>query len=211
MKHTTASVKCVARASMPTWLGDFEVAGYESLLDGEQFLALVKGQIDGGTDVLARIHSQCVTSEVFGSTRCDCALQLDAAIRLIQQHGRGVVVYQFQEGRGIGLLNKIRAYALQDRGADTIDADACLGFDGDRREFSQCAEILLDLGVRGVRFMSNNPKKIEAVCEAGLVLVERLSPPIPIPAAAIRYLQTKKERMGHFIEYLESFTVNEPS
>ena len=205
MTQTIASVKCVARACLPTWLGDFEMAGYESP-DGEQFVALIKGQVDGGGDVLTRIHSQCLTSEVFQSTRCDCALQLDAALRLIQQNGSGVVVYEFKEGRGIGLMNKIRAYALQDRGADTVDADASLGFDGDRREFTRCAEILLDLGVRGVRIISNNPKKIDALRQAGLVVVERLSPLIHVPTTAVRYLQTKKEKMGHFIDYFESFT-----
>lgn len=123
-----------------------------------------------------------------------------------QQNGSGVIVYQFKEGRGIGLLNKIRAYALQDRGADTVDADACLKFDSDGRDFARCAEILLDLGVRGVRIISNNPRKIDAVRQAGLVVVERLSPLIHVPTTAVRYLQTKKERMGHFIDDFESFS-----
>jgi GTP cyclohydrolase II len=168
------TVERVAEARLPTEIGEFRIAGYRSLVSTEEFVVLVKGELRPDRPSPVRIHSQCMTGDVFGSIKCDCGRQLEAAMNLIEQEGHGAIVYQQQEGRGIGIINKIRAYALQDEGADTIEANERLGFEADLRRYEQCAEILLDLGLRAVRVMSDNPAKIRALRQAGLKVVERV-------------------------------------
>ena len=194
------TVERVCEARLPTEFGEFRIAGYRSKTSDEEFVALYKGEMRGDVPTLARIHSQCLTGDVFGSTRCDCGPQLRRALELIGREGRGAVVYQHQEGRGIGIINKIRAYALQDEGADTVEANERLGLAVDLREYRQCAEVLLDLGLRRVRVLSNNPEKIRALEEAGLHVSARVALELPAAEAASRYLRTKKERMGHLLE-----------
>ncbi len=199
--HTAQiSVERVTDARLPTEWGEFRLVGYRSLASSEEFVALVKGTLHEDTPALARIHSQCMTGDVFGSVRCDCGRQLQAAMTLINAEGAGAIVYQQQEGRGIGIINKIRAYALQDEGADTVEANERLGLEVDLRRYGQCAEILLDLGLRRVRVMSNNPAKIRALEESGLTVVARVGLEVPPTDAASHYLRTKKERMGHLLE-----------
>ena len=189
-----------ADARLPTETGEFRIAGYRALESGEEFVALYKGEMQRDVPTLVRIHSQCLTGDVFGSMKCDCGPQLHHAMELIEREGRGAVVYQLQEGRGIGIINKIRAYALQDEGADTVEANERLGFAVDLREYRQCAEILFDLGLCKVRLMSNNPLKLRAVEEAGLEVVERVSIQVPSSDAATHYLRTKKEKLGHLLD-----------
>jgi 3,4-dihydroxy 2-butanone 4-phosphate synthase/GTP cyclohydrolase II len=193
------TVERVAEARLPTDFGEFRIIGYRSLNSTEEFVALVRGELSGECPTLVRIHSQCMTGDVFGSVRCDCGRQLHAAMRLIEREGRGAIVYQLQEGRGIGILNKIRAYALQDEGADTVEANERLGLAVDLRRYEQCAEILLDLGMRRVRVMSNNPEKILAFEQAGMEPVERVALEVEPHDGFAHYLKTKKERMGHLI------------
>ena len=193
------SIERVAESRLPTEWGEFRIMGYRSLASTEEFVALVRGELRTDTPTLARIHSQCMTGDVFGSVRCDCGRQLHAAMKLISAEGTGVIVYQQQEGRGIGIINKIRAYALQDEGADTVEANELLGLGVDLRKYDQCAEILHDLGLRKVRFMSNNPSKIQALEKAGLVVVERVLLEVEPHDSFARYLKTKRERMGHLI------------
>src|SRR3989475_2419872 len=188
------SVERVAVANLPTEWGDFRIAGYRSLNSDEEFVTLFKGDMRRETPTLVRIHSQCLTGDVFGSTKCDCGAQLHLTMQMIEQEGRGAIVYQQQEGRGIGILNKIRAYALQDEGADTVEANEQLGLAVDLREYRQCAEILFDLGLCQVRVISNNPLKLRALEEAGLRIVERVSIQVDSSEPAARYLRTKKER-----------------
>ncbi|HEV2764296.1 MAG TPA: GTP cyclohydrolase II [Pyrinomonadaceae bacterium] len=197
------SVEQVSVARLPTEFGEFRIAGYRSLTSGEEFVALFKGDIEAGTPTLARIHSQCLTGDVFGSHRCDCGPQLHRALELIEAEGRGAVVYQLQEGRGIGIINKIRAYALQDEGADTVEANERLGLAVDLREYRQCAEILFDLGLCKVRVMSNNPLKLQAMKDAGLQVVERVPLEVPPTDAALHYLRTKKQKLGHLLESIK--------
>jgi 3,4-dihydroxy 2-butanone 4-phosphate synthase / GTP cyclohydrolase II len=161
---------------------------------------LARGEMLGPRPILVRIHSQCLTGDVFGSVKCDCGQQLRAAMEMIARERRGVIVYQQQEGRGIGIINKIRAYALQDEGADTVEANERLGFAVDMRCYEQCAEILSDLGLIQVRLMSNNPEKVRALEEMGLSVVERVSLAIPATDDARGYLRTKKEKMGHLLD-----------
>ena len=194
------SVHRVAEAQLPTEFGEFRLLGYRSLNSSEEFVALVLGKLHHDRAALARIHSQCLTGDVFGSTRCDCGRQFRAAMQMIGCEGHGAIVYQQQEGRGIGILNKIRAYALQDQGADTVEANQRLGLPVDRRCYRQCAEILQDLDVARVRLMSNNPQKFQALEEVGLDVVERVSLPVTPPDAALHYLRTKKEKLGHLLE-----------
>jgi len=193
------TVERVATAKLPTEIGEFMIAGYRSLTSDEEFVALFKGEMDRDFPTLVRIHSQCLTGDVFGSIKCDCGPQLHKAMEMIQAEGRGAIVYQQQEGRGIGIINKIRAYALQDEGADTVEANEKLGFAVDAREYRQCAEILFDLGLCKVRVISNNPDKLKALEEAGLQIVERIPIEVPAEEPAAHYLKTKKEKMGHLI------------
>jgi len=194
------SVERVATANLPTEWGNFKIAGYRSLISDEEFVVLYKGELRPEIPTLVRIHSQCLTGDVFGSTKCDCGKQLNTTMQMIQEEGRGAIVYQQQEGRGIGILNKIRAYALQDEGADTVEANELLGLAVDSREYRQCAEILYDLGLCHVRVISNNPLKLQALEEAGLTIVERVSIEVDSAQSAARYLRTKKEKMGHLLE-----------
>jgi 3,4-dihydroxy 2-butanone 4-phosphate synthase/GTP cyclohydrolase II len=190
-------VERVAAARLPTETGEFRIIGFRSLVSAEEFVVLLKGELRPDRSSLVRIHSQCMTGDVFGSIKCDCGRQLDAAMKLIEQEGHGAIVYQQQEGRGIGIINKIRAYALQDEGADTIEANERLGFEADMRRYEQCAEILLDLGLRAVRVMSDNPAKIRALRQAGLRVVERVRLEVEPHDSFAGYLKTKKEKMGH--------------
>ena len=198
---TKLSVECVAVATLPTEWGEFQIAGYRSLISDEEFVVLYKGELSRDVPTLVRIHSQCLTGDVFGSTKCDCGPQLHHTLQMIQQEGRGAVVYQQQEGRGIGILNKIRAYALQDEGADTVEANEQLGLAVDLREYRQCAEILFDLGLCKVRVLSNNPLKLRALEEAGMNIVERVSIQIEPTEDAENYLRTKKQKLGHLLKF----------
>jgi len=193
------TVERVAEARLPTERGDFRIIGFRSLNSAEEFVVLVKGELRSETPSLVRIHSQCMTGDVFGSLKCDCGRQFDAAMKLIEQEGHGAIVYQQQEGRGIGIINKIRAYALQDEGADTIEANERLGFAADMRSYEQCAEILFDLGLRAVRVMSDNPAKIRAIRQAGIDVVERVQLEVEPHDFFAGYLKTKKEKMGHLV------------
>lgn len=192
-------VECVARTKLPTVHGDFEAWAYVNLLNGEHHVALVKGDIGDGCDVLVRVHSECLTGDAFGSMRCDCGEQLACAMDAVEAEGRGVVLYMRQEGRGIGLVNKLRAYELQDDGLDTLDANLALGFQGDEREYYIGAQILRDMGVRTMRLLTNNPDKVYQLNDFGIEIAER----VPIAAAPNefdrRYLETKKTRMGHIL------------
>lgn len=193
------TVERVGDASLPTEVGDFRIVGYRSLTSSEEFVVLVRGELRPDRASLVRIHSQCLTGDVFGSVKCDCGPQLRAAMRMIAAEGHGAILYQQQEGRGIGILNKIRAYALQDEGADTIEANERLGLAVELREYDQCAEILRDLGLRRVRMLTNSPSKIRAIAEHGLEVVERVPLEVEPHERSVRYLKTKKERMGHLI------------
>ena len=194
------SVERVAVAKLPTEWGDFEIAGYRSKTSSEEFVVLFKGNLRPDLPTLVRIHSQCLTGDVFASEKCDCGQQLHATMQMIEKEGRGAIVYQQQEGRGIGIINKIRTYALQDQGADTIEANERLGLAVDAREYRQCAEVLFDLGLCKVRVISNNPGKLQALQEAGMEIVERVAIEIPASDRATAYLRTKKEKMGHLLE-----------
>ncbi len=194
------TVERVAAANLPTERGDFTIAGYRSLTSDEEFVVLYMGEMDRSVPTLVRIHSQCLTGDVFGSVKCDCGPQLHKAMDMIRAEGRGAIVYQQQEGRGIGILNKIRAYALQDQGADTVEANEKLGFAVDARSYQQCAEILFDLGLCQVRVMSNNPDKLKALENAGLTVVERIPIEIENEETAAHYLKTKREKLGHMLE-----------
>ena len=198
-KPRILSVEKVAVANLPTATGEFKIAGYRSLNSNEEFVVLYKGEMRKEIPTLVRIHSQCLTGDVFGSIKCDCGLQLLKAIQLIEAEGRGAIVYQQQEGRGIGIINKIRAYALQDQGADTVEANEKLGFEIDARNYQQCAEILFDLGLCKVRVMSNNPDKIIALKQAGLQIVERVPIEVESQKPAAHYLRVKKEKLGHLL------------
>jgi 3,4-dihydroxy 2-butanone 4-phosphate synthase/GTP cyclohydrolase II len=194
------SVERVAEAKLPTEWGDFKIAGYRSLTSSEEFVVLFKGELRPDVPTLVRIHSQCLTGDVFGSMKCDCGQQLHRTMQIIDEEGRGAIVYQQQEGRGIGIINKIRAYALQDEGADTVEANERLGLAVDSREYRQCAEVLFDLGLCKVKVISNNPGKLRALEEAGLEITERVSIEVASSEPAARYLQTKKEKMGHLLD-----------
>ena len=188
-----------AAARLPTEYGEFDIVAYDDSVDGKTHVALVHGDLGGGENVLVRVHSSCVTGDIFHSARCDCGPQLDTAMRRIVAEGRGILLYLNQEGRGIGLANKIRAYSLQDEGFDTVEANERLGFPADKREYGVSVRILLDLGVQSVRLLSNNPRKLAGVTGDGLSVSERL--PIEIPASEFsrRYLKTKKDKLGHLL------------
>jgi len=179
--------------------GEFKAIAYENEVDKQQHLALVKGEIHPDDTVLVRVHSECLTGDVFGSQRCDCGEQLHAAMRMVAKEGKGVIVYMHQEGRGIGLINKMKAYALQDQGQDTVEANVALGFEPDLRDYGLGAQILRDLGLRKVRLMTNNPKKIVGLQGYGLEVVERIPIEIKPGRRNIGYLKTKKKKMGHLL------------
>ena len=192
-------VRRIVEVDMPTRYGKFKLIAFEDTITEEVHLALVKGEWDENEPVLVRVHSQCVTGDIFGSMRCDCGDQLASAMQIVEQEGRGVVLYMKQEGRGIGLINKLRAYKLQQDGMDTVEANEALGFKMDHRDYGVGCQILRDLGLRKLRLMTNNPTKRVGLAGYGLEIVDRLSIEIPPNAVNERYLQTKRDRMGHLI------------
>jgi len=197
--RTEKLVKRIAGPCLPTEMGSFRIYGYRNSVTGEEHIALVMGSVDGEEPVLVRVHSQCLTGDVFRSTRCDCGVQLDVAMARIAEEGRGVLLYLLQEGRGIGLFNKLRAYELQDQGKDTVEANLHLGFAADPRDYGTGAQILVDLGVRRLRLMTNNPRKYSALAGFGLEIVDRVGLEIPPSADNRAYLETKKHKMGHLL------------
>ncbi len=195
------TVKLVGEARFPSQFGDFQIHGVEADVDGrrEELVAVRMGDLSTGAPPLVRIHSQCLTGDVFHSLRCDCRAQLEMSLRAVAEEGRGLVIYEQKEGRGIGLVNKIRAYELQDHGADTVEANELLGFEADLRDFSVHAHILRLFGVEAVRLLSNNPEKIAALETAGIRVVERVPVIVDPLETTSFYIQTKREKMGHLL------------
>jgi 3,4-dihydroxy 2-butanone 4-phosphate synthase/GTP cyclohydrolase II len=198
-RRTEKLVRVVARTKLPTHLGEFELILYESTPDLEHHVALVKGDVTAGGSVLVRVHSQCLTGDVFHSLRCDCGEQMEKALEMIQKEGRGVFLYMRQEGRGIGLANKLKAYELQDQGADTVEANVRLGFAPDLRDYGIGAQILADLGLREIRLLTNNPKKVVGLEAYGLKITERVPIEVGVCATNRDYLATKRDKLGHIL------------
>ena len=194
-------VEQMAVVELPTKYGDFKAYGFVNKLNGEHHVALVKGEIGDGQNVLCRVHSECLTGDTFGSLRCDCGQQLAAAMTQIDKEGRGILLYMRQEGRGIGLINKLKAYELQEKGMDTLDANLALGFDGDPREYYIGAQILREIGVKSLRLLTNNPDKVYQLGEFGMEISERVPIQMDANAHDLFYLKTKQARMGHILEY----------
>jgi 3,4-dihydroxy 2-butanone 4-phosphate synthase/GTP cyclohydrolase II len=200
-RRTEKLIRTGAVVSLPTKWGIFTAHGYESILDGEQHLALVKGDVAGKENVLVRVHSECLTGDVFGSLRCDCGEQLQGAMERIEEEGLGVLLYMAQEGRGIGLLNKLRAYKLQEEGWDTVEANVELGFPADLRDYGIGAQILVDLGLTTIRIMTNNPRKLVGLEGYGLTITERVQLEVPPHDENLRYMQAKAAKMGHILHH----------
>jgi 3,4-dihydroxy 2-butanone 4-phosphate synthase/GTP cyclohydrolase II len=205
-RKTESLIERVTVVDMPTRFGDFTAYSYISKITHENHLALVKGDIRNGEPVLVRVHSECLTGDVFGSLRCDCGEQLNDAMRLIAREGRGVFLYMRQEGRGIGFVNKMKAYSLQDEGMDTVEANKALGFPADLRDYGIGAEILADLGIKKIRLLTNNPKKVSGIEGFGMEIIERVPIQVRSNSKNIRYLKTKKEKMGHLLSFNEEIT-----
>lgn len=200
-KKNEKLVEQVTASKMPTKYGEFRAYGYINELNEQQNVALVKGDIGDGENILCRVHSECLTGDTFGSLRCDCGRQFEAAMRQIENEGRGILLYMRQEGRGIGLINKLKAYELQEQGMDTLEANIALGFKGDEREYFIGAQILRDLGVKTLRLLTNNPDKVYQLNDYGMEIVDRVPIQTETSEESIRYLKTKKEKMGHVLNF----------
>jgi len=194
-------VECVVETRLPTKYGAFRIRGYQNRMNGEHHVALIMGDIDGDEPILTRVHSECLTGDALGSIRCDCGDQYDAAMSQIAREGRGILLYMRQEGRGIGLINKLKAYALQDQGMDTVEANLALGFEEDLRDYGIGAQILKDIGARKLRLMTNNPRKIKGLEGYGLEIAERVPLQMEANMENVTYLKTKQQKLHHLLAY----------